>query len=309
MQPQPFYSSSGDLIADRRYEWARDLAERGDFAAAADLLRQTVDIVPDYGPAWFLLGEMRLAAGDRDGAIVAFTRARDLDPNDHGGASLHLMRLGVEPVGDMPPAYVRSLFDGYAPAFDRTLVDHLAYAGPGLLLHALATSGRPMRFRRALDLGCGTGLAAAAFRPHCETLVGVDLSGGMLAKARDKGLYDRLVEADIAAFLREATAQGDAYDLVLAADVFVYLNELAPVIGAAARAMNASGCLAFTVETHDGAGVILRDTLRYAHDARHVRDAIRDAGLALVSLAPVSTRTEKKIQVPGLVAVAARDSS
>ena len=51
-------------------------------------------------------------------------------------------------------------------------------------------------------------------------------------------------------------------------------------------------------------GVILRDTLRYAHGAAHVRDAIGAAGLSLVSLDSASTRSEKGAPVPGLIVVA-----
>ena len=58
-----------------------------------------------------------------------------------------------------------------------------------------------MKFGSVLDLGCGTGLAGAAFRPFCDWLVGVDLSPAMLAQARDKGLYDRLVEGEVMRFL------------------------------------------------------------------------------------------------------------
>src|SRR5207253_3063461 len=80
------------------------------------------------------------------------------------GATLHLARLRVgEPAPAMPPAYVASLFDQYAPDFDRALVEGLKYRGPAALLaaidQALRSQGEPRRFRRALDLGCGTGLA------------------------------------------------------------------------------------------------------------------------------------------------------
>ena len=149
---RPTHSSSGDLIADRRFEWARDHAGRGDFAAAADLLLQSLEIVPGYASAWFVLGEIRAQLGDRAGAEEAFRKTLALDPADRRGALLQLMRLGAAPVEDMPPAYVRALFDGYAPVFDRTLVDRLDYCGPGLLFHAVMASGRPLRFKRALDL-------------------------------------------------------------------------------------------------------------------------------------------------------------
>jgi predicted TPR repeat methyltransferase len=92
------------------------------------------------------------------------------------------------------------------------------------------------------------------------------------------------------------------YHLVLAADVFVYLDDLAPVLNAVAQVLG--GILAFSVETHGGHGVVLQDTLRYAHDVAHVRGALAAAGLKLISLDPTSTRTEKGIAVPGLVVLA-----
>jgi predicted TPR repeat methyltransferase len=39
-----------------------------------------------------------------------------------------------------------------------------------------------------LDLGCGTGLAGAVFRPFVERLVGVDLSPAMIARRDEKNL-------------------------------------------------------------------------------------------------------------------------
>ena len=92
--------------------------------------------------------------------------------------------------------------------------------------------------------------------------------------------------------------------LIVAADVFMYLDDLAPVLKAAAAVLAPSAVVAFSVETHDGDGVMLRDTLRYAHGAAHVRAALEAAGLTLVSLDSASTRTEKNVPVPGLIVVA-----
>ena len=78
-----------------------------------------------------------------------------------------------------------------------------------------------------LDLGCGTGLAGAAFRPHVDWLAGVDLSPKMIEVARAKGLYDKLAVADIGQYLAE---QDDAaFHLVIAADVFAYVADVADV--------------------------------------------------------------------------------
>src|SRR5580658_11133673 len=88
----PLFVSSGDLIADRRYKWALDQAARGDFAAAADILEQTVELAPGFATAWFALGAIRDQLGDTSGAIAAFERARRLDPEDYHGARLQLAR-------------------------------------------------------------------------------------------------------------------------------------------------------------------------------------------------------------------------
>jgi predicted TPR repeat methyltransferase len=304
MAVQPLFVSSGDLVADRRYEWSMDYLKRGDAQAAADILAQAVEAAPGFAAAWFALGSVREQIGDKTGAIAAFQAARDLDHEDRHGARLHLARLGVgETTPGMTADYVRRLFDQHAPAFDESLVKRLDYRAPELLLKAVQiVAGSPLRFQSMLDLGCGTGLAGAEFRPFVERLTGVDISAGMIGQAREKGLYDRLIAADLLELLSDES--GAQHDLVLAADVFVYCEDLAPIAGAVARVLAPRGLFAFTVETHDGDGVVLQPTLRYAHGAHHVREALERAGLRLEHLGPVATRTEKGIPVPGLLAIA-----
>ena len=309
----PLFVSSGDLLADRRYKAAIDLASRGDFLAAADILAQTIELTPNFATAWFALGAIRDRLGDRAGAVTAFERTRDADPQDYHGARLQLARLGA---GDVAPAmtetYVRRLFDQYAGRYDTALTEHLHYRGPALLRDAveaaMRAAKRPMHFRAMLDLGCGTGLAGAAFRPFVDRLVGVDLSPAMIAQAESKTLYDRLATADLARFLAAESAAAEKYDLVIAADVFVYVNDLAPIVGAVARVMVPDGILAFTVETHPGDGVKLLPTLRFAYGAEYLRAVIAAAGLTLLTLAAAAIRTEKGVPVDGLVAVAIRQA-
>jgi predicted TPR repeat methyltransferase len=304
----PVAVSSGDLIADRRYGFGRDLASRGDLSAAADLFAQAVEAAPGFAAGWFALGETRAKLGDGAGAAAALREALRLDPRDSHGAALHLARLGAaDPEGAMSPCYVRTLFDQYAPRFDGALVEGLGYRGPERLLDAVARAralSPAGQFGTMLDLGCGTGLAGAAFRRRVRHLTGVDLSPGMIAQARAKGIYDRLETGELLEFLAAERAARRRYDLVMAADVFVYLFDLGPVARAVAEVLNAGGLFAFTVETHDGDGVELGEKLRYRHGAAHVRAALTAGPLQLVELAPVATRIESGGTVPGLLAVA-----
>ena len=305
----PLFVSSGDFIADRRYKWAIDHASRGDFAGAADILGQTVELAPAFATAWFALGAIRDRLGDRAGAIAAFEKARAADPNDYHGARLQLARLGSgEAAPAMSETYVRRLFDQYAGRYDAALTERLAYRGPALLRDAVEQQmraiGRPLYFPSMLDLGCGTGLGGAAFRAIADRLVGVDLSPAMIAQAESKGLYDRLAAANLADFLIAEAGSGVDYNLVLAADVFVYLNDLTPIVAAAARVLAPGALFAFTVETHAGDGVQLLPTLRYAHGEPYIRRALTAAGLTLGSASKGAVRSEKGVPVDSLVVVA-----
>src|ERR1700692_171037 len=194
----------------------------------------------------------------------------------------------------MPPAYLRALFDQYAPKFESALVDDLGYRGPALLFKAVlaarASGRQPAFFQRAYDLGCGTGLAATAFAKEVYHFTGIDLSPRMIERARSTGLYAQLEVADMLEGLR-GKPDGSA-DLILAADAMVYLSDLATVLGEAKRVLTTAGLLAFTLETHGGDGVVLGDGLRYAHGTPYVRASIAAAGLALSRLDQLSARNE-----------------
>jgi predicted TPR repeat methyltransferase len=306
--PARLFLSSGDLMADRRFEFARDLQLKGDLAAAADLLSQAIELAPNFTSAWFTLGDLREQLGQHDAAIAAFGAAQASDAGDRHGAGLRLMRLGAAPLAGMPEAYVQALFDQYAPRFESSLVDDLGYRGPALLFKAVlsvrAAARKPAFFKRAIDLGCGTGLAATAFARGVDHFIGVDLSPRMIEKSRATGLYAELEVADMLQGLRgrpDASA-----DLVLAADAMVYVADMAPVLIEAARVLAGGGLLAFTTETHGGEGVILGAGLRYAHAAEYVRAAVEAAGLTMSLLEDRSARNEDNVPVPGLVVVAAK---
>jgi predicted TPR repeat methyltransferase len=306
--PARLFLSSGDLMADRRFDFARDLQLKGDLVAAADLLLQAIELAPDFVSAWFTLGDIRQQIGERDAAIAAFRKAHAADPDDRHGASLRLMRLGAEQLSGMPQGYVRTLFDQYAPRFEAALVDDLGYRGPALLFKAVlsvrAGARKPAFFRRAIDLGCGTGLAAAAFAKNVDRFIGIDLSPRMIEKARLTGFYAELEVDDMWNGLRgkpESSAE-----LIVAADAMVYVADLMPVLAEAGRVLVSGGVLAFTTETHDGEGVILGEGLRYAHGAAHVRASVEAAGLAVSQLEDWSARNEDNVPAPGLVVVAAK---
>jgi predicted TPR repeat methyltransferase len=287
--------SSGDLLVDRRAEYAEMLSESGDVAAAAELMAGALDLARDWAAGWFRLGELREKAGDPSGAEQAWREALRLEPADRLGATLKLALLGAAPVPETPPSdFVEALFDDYADRFDKALVDKLGYRVPELLDAAMRALSRP-RFNRAVDLGCGTGLMGERLRPLCDDLEGVDLSAEMLRKAKARGVYDRLTKGDIAAL---NIAPG--VDLVTAADVFMYVGALETVFARIAAMMKP------TVESSEGDDLVLRESRRYAHGQAYVERELARAGFRLMSMTAETIRTDRGEAIRGLVVVAGR---
>ena len=153
--------------------------------------------------------------------------------------------VGGEPA---PPqadeAYVRKVFDSFAASFDEQLLKSLDYRAPEVLVAALtARLEAPRAMLDVLDAGCGTGLCGPLIRPYARRLAGVDLSGGMLEKARQRGGYDDLVEAELGAWLQ---ADSSMWDVVLSADTLIYFGELQSILSSAHKVLRPGGWLAFS---------------------------------------------------------------
>ncbi len=302
------FMSSGEMIADRRFDYGRDLELRGDLAGAADLFMQAIELAPDFASAWFALGDVRERQGDKTGAIDAFKRAKAADSADFLGADLRLLRLTGGDLAAMSRHYVTKLYDQYAPKFENSLVGELGYRGPSLLFDAVSATckanARPTGFHRLIDLGCGTGLGAQAFKDCVDQFVGIDLSAEMIKRARATGLYTMLETADAVEGLRQQPDAGA--DLVLAADMMIYIHDLAPLFGEAARVLKRGGLIAFTAETHAGDGVVLGAGLRFAQSEAHLRKLLAQSGFVLAHIDNASIRTERDVPVPSLVIVATK---
>jgi predicted TPR repeat methyltransferase len=297
--------SSGDLIADRRAGYAKGLAEDGEPGAAAELMAQALELVPGWAAGWDLLGRWQEQAGNIVAAVLSWRRLAELDSAGMFGAALKLAAHGGgEDRQTTATGYVAALFDGYASEFDAALVERLGYAVPALLATAIAAAAPGRRFGRALDLGCGTGLMGERLRGQVEHLTGVDLSAGMLAQCARKHVYDDLVEAELTAYLAD---EPQAVEVVTAADVLMYCGALAPVFAGVARVLEPGGLFALSVEAHDGPeAIVLRSSLRYAHQPEAMLAALPVAGFDVVSWERAVIRMDRGAPVEGVIAVARR---
>jgi predicted TPR repeat methyltransferase len=215
-------------------------------------------------------------------------------------AYLEAAETGSPPPERSADAYVAALFDVYAPSFDDSLRGFLAYRAPERLMDAVRTALGNRRELDVLDLGCGTGLAGPLLRPFARRLEGIDLSTGMLAKARERGVYDALRAGEITAELGASTAR---YDLLVAVDVLVYFGALEQLFERAAQRLAPGGLFAFTVEKGTEPGYRLQPSARYAHHLEYVRACASAAGLRPVVEREDTLRRQAGQPVTGHVVV------
>jgi predicted TPR repeat methyltransferase len=307
----------------------RGLAER-DEEALADFDR-LLELEPAHAEGWLRRGQSLLRLIRHDDALAACDRALALDPamaegwtirgtilaelkrSDeaahsfqqaiaHGGDPelngffLAGMTSGEQPVAP-PRYYVETLFDDYAETFDDHLVNVLHYQAHDILIERLRTRTQ-RRFRRALDLGCGTGLCGRLLQPFVDAMDGVDLSQNMLDKAAARGIYAALIHADIGEHLH---ATPERYDLVVAGDVFIYIGDLSTIFSGAARVLEPGGVFCFSTEMNEAdTDFTLRTTLRYAHSEAFVRRLAAENGFTVDEIDRRPVREDRRQPIPGL---------
>jgi predicted TPR repeat methyltransferase len=293
---------------------------------------------PDYAEAWYNLANLMRRAKRRDEAARCYQRVLALNPrfaSAYENIALLFMKIGradlaaetyrrwvqVEPDNpiarhmvaayanaDTPQraddAYVAQVFDRFADNFESTLA-RLNYAGPRLLTAALSEAiSFAERKLAVLDAGCGTGLCGPLLRSTARRLVGVDLSAGMLAKARERGVYDELVESELVAFMRAHPA---SFDAVVSADTLVYFGALEEAFAAAAATLKPGGVLAVSLEAEPVGSTEkfrLNTSGRYSHTAEYARACLESAGFTVLLIEGGVIRQESGTGVLGHIITA-----
>jgi predicted TPR repeat methyltransferase len=288
--------------ADAGIAFGRALIANGALPAGIAELQRALRLDPDSAAAELALAEAWTDAGETEKAETHLERAVAGGTN---GSALTARLAAMRDASRADAGFVRHLFDQFSADYDERMRSKLGYRAPEVLLDlALLAGGGRLRKMAMLDLGCGTGLAAPAFRPFATTLTGIDLSPQMLAQAEATGLYDTLAAADIETWPFETKRR---FGRVVAADVFVYLGDLARVFEGVHRVLKPGGLFLFTTERHEGTeDFILQETRRYAHAEAYLQRLATEAGFDIRGLIHCTPRYNAGQPIPGLAGALVR---
>lgn len=268
---------------------------------------KVITLRPKHREARKLLALAHCALGEIGKAVAIFEQWIGEEPDNPVARHMLAACTGEAVPARASDGFVETTFDSFAASFEAKLAS-LSYRAPALVAAMLQQRGiEPSHRLEVLDAGCGTGLCGALAAPYARRLVGVDLSDGMLAHARDKNVYHALIKAELSAYLRD---HSEAFDLIVSADTLVYFGDLKDVIAAAAWALRPNGLLVFTLEHGTGAEFDYRLELhgRYSHARGYVEGLLTRAGLQ-PDIVEAELRMEAGAPVPGLVIAASKPDS
>ncbi|MFN0005802.1 MAG: tetratricopeptide repeat protein [Burkholderiaceae bacterium] len=265
------------------------------FSKALSSYSKAIELKQDYAEAYGNRGSIHHEEGEFEKAIKDYKKALSMNPM-LTKITFSLSSLGVGPTPNvMPTQPLIELFDNYANKFDDHLIGLLGYQAPQILMNQLKRY-QNYKIKQMLDLGCGTGLCGESFGSHAQVITGVDISKKMLEQAKAKGIYSKLICADIVDFLNNTTEQ---YDLVVSADVFIYMGELEQIFKDIASKLKINGLFSFTIENSQSPTFELKTTQRYGHSLPYILQLASLNGFSVLEIKDVQLRREKDVFISG----------
>jgi predicted TPR repeat methyltransferase len=270
---------------------------KGQIPDAIDVVESLIKDYPNEALLYNICGGCYTSLEQLDLAVKNYEKALAIKPGY--AVPQHMLNAltghtSIEP----PKEYIKNLFDDFAERFDESLVDQLEYRLP-FLMKELIFKLDPTRnkFKKVIDLGCGTGLSGKELRDNSENLSGIDISGNMVAKARELDIYDHLIVGDIVDTLDSST---EKYDLFVALDVLIYIGDVKSIFNTVRNCCNKNAFFIFSVETQEEDGYSLLKSARYAHSEDYILD-ITSERFKVVDSQDVRLRKEGSSWIDGKI--------
>ena len=277
------------------------LRETGDISGALAAAEAGVRECPSSPTLINAFGMLQLNTGNLQGsrqtfenAILAFPKS----PTAHQNLSLVLLAEGraedavnayskglaqLESV-DFESKYqdhqhIGEIYDGLAQGYDAN--DLQRTWGPQTAQVMRAALG-PGKHGDVLDLCCGTGSVGAAISEQTDHITGIDVSSGMLDKARARGIYDKLICADICQALQSIDR---SFSVVTCSTALYHWADLTTFFDAVASVLLPNGYLIFSVDpASDEMDIGQSAPGEYAHSRSYIRRVTASAGFREISI-------------------------
>ena len=273
---------------------------------AIQFYQRTVQINPNLFAAQNNLAVAFLAKPHIGMALQHFREALRIQPDNKSIPYTIQALKQNQPLLSAPPDYVQSLFNAYADHYEPHLLEALDYRVPDLFKKTFIPFVSSSSLLHILDLGCGTGLCGALFKPYAKHLTGVDLSPNMLNVAAEKNLFDELVTQELTVFLQDKNQQ---YDLILAGDVLVYLGDLTHLFSLVKKALRPGGFFIFNAEICKETSFKMNQSGRFSHDKNYLDRLLQQNHFIMNSYQQVITRQQNNEPVYGHLYLASLSKS
>ena len=298
------------------------------YEEAKKVLRKSIRLYPKNSDSYFYLGVLYSKINISKFAVRYFTKALKFDPKNaeiYYNLGINLTKVGLLKKAarnfnmclkidsshqtashlynsllgfttkSAPKEYITSLFDYYAKNFEKSLVHNLNYNIPREIKNLLINNSFKS-LGTILDLGCGTGLVGLEFKKHCNYIEGVDLSTYMIEEAKQKKIYNKLIQTEIIDYLKTHTLN---FDYFLAADVFIYVGDLHEVFRLIKKRNKKSGHLVFSTEHNIKNSYILEKTGRYSHSKNYIKSLCEKFNFTIINFKKTKIRKEKNKYIEG----------
>jgi len=142
------------------------------------------------------------------------------------------------------PDEAKTLYRDWAVSYDQHLEQGLHYIAPVSIVKILVDTLKDSS-AMILDIGCGTGLVGTYLARHGYSVIdGLDFSAEMLNQARNKQVYQTLIQGDLNTVL---DIPDQAYDAGISCGTFTHGHVKADALDEILRVLKPGACFACTI--------------------------------------------------------------
>lgn len=180
-------------------------------------------------------------------------------------------------------SYAHYLFDAFADTYDTTM-QKLQCTAIEKTIGILSKK----TYKSVLDLACGTGQFALAFKGRFKSITGVDISENMIKKAYETNLYKKLINEPIDTYLDK---NKQTFELIVAIELMGYIDKPLDLFQRIKNHLNPNSHFVFTIETTEKNSE-LSTSGRYLYSYQFIEKKLLQAGMKVITHENVDLRKE-----------------